>query len=358
MTLMEALRAIHQEVRLVRVDNDGKIGCVTAPMPEGQITVNFDSDGSTDSYAVDGKVVRLVRAISGVGTVSKRGEKLRISSGNGNYSFSLVAADSVPVVAEPKSWTAIPVSPKTLYGALAFVRTAAATDDIRFYLNGVLIQVADQLQTVASNGHVAAIASNKIEPPCAPVSVILPNKCVSEIVRLLASHSETDVAIETGERESGTTMLRIRSGHVTYVAIGIEGKYPEVDRVFAANAATSFARFEADAVSEAVKRLELTVQAKNPSIVLTLGDGNLKLSSSADPDKGGAETVAATEAFTGQLECGINPYYLADAIDATTTQAKSVSLGWLAPEKAITIQPATEDGVSTTKKWIVMPLRA
>ena len=106
-----------------------------------------------------------------------------------------------------------------------------------------------------------------------------------------------------------------------------------------------------------MKRLELTVQPKNPSILMTLADGSMKLASTADPDKGGSETVAAAETFAGQHECGVNPYYLADAVNAALGQAKNVAIGWLAPERAITIQPMAEEGKAATRKWIVMPLR-
>lgn len=360
MLLIEALRALPLEVRHVRLDVDARGGALAVSLQEGQLTAAFETEGNkARSYVVDGKIARLARALPAEAVARVHGEKLRLECGNAAYAFSALPAETVSLLAEPTEWLPKPVAATWLRAALKYVHQAAATADLRYYLNGVFARLEDRNEVVASNGHVAAIVAAPGVKVKEPARIILPNKCVAEIVRLLDAEPD-QASISLGTNASGGAMLRVQAGGLTYVARGFDAVYPDYARIFADNGATAMARFDAEALAAAVARLELTVQAKTPSLRLSLAQGQVKLSSTDNPEKDGVETVTAEADAPGELECGLNAHYAAAALEAALGYGKKAAIGWVGPHKALTICPVPEEGAQLPEecKWIVAPLQA
>ena len=75
---------------------------------------------------------------------------------------------------------------KKLFG---MVQYAMAQQDIRYYLNGVLLVVdGAYLKLIATDGHRLAYTSAKLDKEYPKREVILPRKTVNELVKLLARH--------------------------------------------------------------------------------------------------------------------------------------------------------------------------
>ncbi|MGN6970428.1 DNA polymerase III subunit beta, partial [Neisseria sp. P0009.S008] len=71
------------------------------------------------------------------------------------------------------------------------VQYSMAVQDIRYYLNGLLMQVeGNQLRLVATDGHRLAYAASQIEAELPKTEVILPRKTVLELFKLLNNPSE------------------------------------------------------------------------------------------------------------------------------------------------------------------------
>ena len=65
---------------------------------------------------------------------------------------------------------------------LSQVQYSMAVQDIRYYLNGLLMQVeGNQLRLVATDGHRLAYAASQIEAELPKTEVILPRKTVLEL---------------------------------------------------------------------------------------------------------------------------------------------------------------------------------
>lgn len=355
--LIDALRALPQDTHHVRIDVDGGRGRLTVSMPEGQLSAAFDAgDIKACTFAVDGKVSRLARALPQDAVARYRGNKLRLECSSGTYTFSALAADVVSVVAEPEQWETKHVSPAWLRKALQYVRTAASTNDIRLFLQGVYLCLGERNEVVASNGTVAAIVAAPGQDGAQAAKIILPNKCVAEIIRLLDA-GEEPATIEFGMGAHGGAMLRVQANGLTYVALGFDAQYPDHERVFSGNQACSAVRFDNEALAQAVSRLTLTVQAKTPTLRLSVGQGQLKLSSTENPDKDGVETLSVTDDPSTSFEFGVNAHQIAAAIEAAGTFNERTDIGFAAPDKALTICPASEAPSTEEHKWIVAPFK-
>lgn len=359
MQLIEALRLVPQEAKFVRVNAEQGVAHVTAAIAEGQITIVCEADDKSGAYAVDGKVVRFARALAEDAKAVRKGDKLRITVGHASYSFATLEADSVPVIAEPEQWQRIGVDPRPLHDALAYVREAAALSDLRWYLMGVHLRVMrNAVDVVATDGHVAALASEGLSES-AEASMIVPNKCIKEILPLLQD-AKDGITVETGTRkesqtQDGHTLLRVRAGPVTYLAKGYDSQYPAYREIFERARPRSTVLFDADTAIEALKRLSFAVQSKLPALRLTVKGSTLTMASADNAQAEGTETIELREA-ADDFECGVNLYYLEPAVSAARGVAKDVTLGWRDHEQPLTVQPRGESAEKgEARKWIVMP---
>jgi DNA polymerase-3 subunit beta len=108
------------------------------------------------------------------------------------------------------------VPQKTFRQLLGMVHFAMAQQDIRYYLNGMLLVVdGDQLMAVATDGHRLAFSSMKIEGGTfGRQEVIMPRKTILELQRLLEDIDDTvtiDIA-QPGEVHVRRHRARVQAG--------------------------------------------------------------------------------------------------------------------------------------------------
>src|SRR5919109_1428918 len=98
--------------------------------------------------------------------------------------------------------------------------------DIRYYLNGLLMVVEDRsLKLVATDGHRLALATLKLASDLPRQEVIVPRKTVLELSKLLADRDD-EVAVELS-----STQAAFIFGTVELVSKLVDGKFPDYTRV-------------------------------------------------------------------------------------------------------------------------------
>jgi len=101
-----------------------------------------------------------------------------------------------------------------------------AQQDVRYYLNGVLLIVeGNKLKVVATDGHRLAFNAGNIEGNYEKQEIILPRKAVSELSKLL---SDSDEKIEL---EFSTQQVKATFSGITLITKVIDGKFPDYERV-------------------------------------------------------------------------------------------------------------------------------
>src|SRR5262244_77967 len=110
---------------------------------------------------------------------------------------SMPAEDFPRLAIAEGAGTGFTVPQKLLRSLLGLVQYAMAQQDIRYYLNGLLMVVEDeQLKLVATDGHRLAYASHRIGGKgLSRQEVILPRKTIIELSKLL-DESDDPVAID------------------------------------------------------------------------------------------------------------------------------------------------------------------
>src|SRR5882724_11495180 len=111
------------------------------------------------------KLVDILRALpEGVEvTLQQQDKRLLVKAGKSRFTLQTLPAEDFPRLAKPAGEAArFVLSQKALRRLLGLVQYAMAQQDIRYYLNGLLMVVEDrQLKLVATDGHRLAYVSRE-----------------------------------------------------------------------------------------------------------------------------------------------------------------------------------------------------
>ncbi len=121
---------------------------------------------------------------------SLKDEQFHIKSGKSHFHLQTLPAEDFPVAEEPKMIGEIQLSALALYNALTKVRFSMAENDVRHYLNGLYINIAENekgIETVTTDGHRLSVGFcpvHEIEETQA--SFIIPNKAVNALIKQIS----------------------------------------------------------------------------------------------------------------------------------------------------------------------------
>src|SRR5690606_20844011 len=169
----------------------GRVSFVSTDI-EVQITTHADfavGDASESTTVAARKLLDILRALPDTGDVSlsRASKTVSIPSGKSRFALQTLAAEEFPTVAQPAAWNASLTLPqKSFKHLLNMVHFAMAQQDIRYYLNGMLLVLdGNQVRCVAADGHRLAYCALETENELPRQDVIIRRKTVLEMLRLL-----------------------------------------------------------------------------------------------------------------------------------------------------------------------------
>src|SRR3989440_51154 len=125
-------------------------------------------------------------------TLQQQDKRLLVKAGKSRFILQTLPAEDFPRLAKPEGEVArFTLQQKALRRVLALVQYAMAQQDIRYYLNGLLMVVEDgRLKVVATDGHRLAFATLDLGVKLPRQEAIVPRKTVLELGKLLAESEE------------------------------------------------------------------------------------------------------------------------------------------------------------------------
>src|SRR3979411_357433 len=209
---------------------DGRL-FVTATDLEMQITAHSDLAGKQDQSVTVAarKLQDLLRALPDDATlnVDTSASKMVVRANRSRFNLQTLPAGDYPRIslAQEQQQT-IKLPQRDFRGLLRLAEFAMAQQDIRYYLNGMLLVVdKDSLQAVATDGHRLSFASLAVSGDYARHEVILPRKTVLAVSKLL-EESDEEVTIDLLANQ-----VRFRFGNIELVSKVVDGKFPDYNRV-------------------------------------------------------------------------------------------------------------------------------
>ncbi|HWQ11261.1 MAG TPA: DNA polymerase III subunit beta [Roseiflexaceae bacterium] len=256
----------------------------------------------------------------------------------------------IPTVAERGRAAAFP--PELLREAIDQIAFAAATDDTRPVLTGVLVRLKGNRATfAAADGF--RLAQKTIELP-EPVSesheLIIPARALSELARIIG---DAEGPVELTVTPGGGQVL-FHTENIDLVSRLIDGKYPDIERVIPSSHLTRTV-LDTQELAKAVKLASYFASASANIVRLTmepggeLGPGKLTISANAaevGDNKGQVDGMVHGEG--GQI--ALNVKFLAEAIGAIKTP--QVALETQTAQNPAVFRPVGAEGYV----HIVMPM--
>ena len=277
--------------------------------------------------------------------VSVKESKVEIRSGRFRSSLATLPVDDFPLVDHTDSLFSREIDSKSLKRLLDKTAFAMAHQDVRYFLNGMLIEFGEgHVRAVATDGHRLALSDLEEKDLDGELrQVILPRKGVNEIQRLV------------GELEGGI-LLTVGASHLcaasevyTLTTKLVEGKYPDYQRVIPkeGDKVVFVDKYE---LKQALNRTSVLSNEKFRGIRVALESGQLQLSAN-NPELEEAEEQVTVEYEGEGLEVGFNVSYLQDVLGVIDNSRVRVTLDD-ANSSAVFEDPAIEDAV-----YVVMPMK-
>ncbi|MGQ9862468.1 MAG: DNA polymerase III subunit beta, partial [Thiobacillaceae bacterium] len=228
---------------------------------------------------------------------------------------------------------------------LARVQYAMAVQDIRYYLNGMLISLqGDRLVVAATDGHRLALDATKLTDTHEQgVDVILPRKTVQELIKLL-DDSETPVDVQL----SRSQVMFAQSGFELRSKV-VDGKFPDYQRVIPSGYEKSFV-IERQRLNQALARTAILTNEKYRGVRLALTHGSLRLSCNNNEQEEAQEELEV-DYQNEPLDISFNVQYLQDVLNNLDCEKVQCSFGDASSSMLITI-PGEEHF-----RYVVMPMR-
>ena len=322
---------------------------VTATDLEMQITAVADipgKDGQATTVAAR-KLQDLLRALpdGSILNVEATGNKMTVRAGRSRFNLQTMAAGDYPRISlGTEQLQTLSLPQKDLRALFALAEFAMAQQDIRYYLNGMLL-VVDQasLQAVATDGHRLSWASLAVPGSYTRQEVILPRKTVLELGKLLAD-SEEPVTLDILANQ-----VRFRFGNVELVSKVVDGKFPDYNRVIPSGY-TKLLELDRLELLSALQRAAILSNEKFRGVRVVLSDGELKIiCTNAEQEE--AEEVLEVPYKGESLDIGFNITYLLDVLQNLDSERVRLGFGD-ANSSALVSMPDRDD-----YKYVVMPMR-
>ena len=322
----------------------------TATDLEIQITTTIDikeSDGESTAITVGGKKIQeILRILPDQSKVSieARENKAQIKSNKSRFSLQTLPAQDFPKLSNQLTAAKkIVLNQNTLKALLHSVQYAMAQQDVRYYLNGVLLIVeGKQLKAVATDGHRLAYNATSINTEYEKQEIILPRKAVVELCKLL-NDSDDKVEIEFSQQQ-----VKADFSGITLITKVIEGKFPDYERVIPKY--DNHLSMNRMLIQQALQRAAILSNEKFRGVRFVLTEKNLSIISSNSEQEEAQEEIE-TDYHGEALDIGFNVNYLMDGLNNIGGEMATFSFG--DPNSSILITTADNQEF----RYVVMPMR-
>lgn len=238
------------------------------------------------------------------------GDRVGVSSGRSRFTLATLPASEFPVIDNIELVERVSLPEATLKGLMDRTAFAMAQQDVRYYLNGLLLDLREQaLRCVATDGHRLALVETPLTSGAtAQKQILIPRKGVLELQGLFEAG---DGMVEL---EFGRNHLRVKRGEVTFTSKLIDGRFPDYEAVVPIGADKEV-RVGREALRGALQRAAILSNEKYRGVKLEVSPNKLRIIAH-NPEQ--EEAVEELEAKTSVSELGVgfNVNYLLDALNA------------------------------------------
>ena len=330
--------------------NQGKLTLVGSDL-ETEITTRFHNIGGQDGKTTVSarKLFDICRSLpkeSVLNLIVEDNNKMVVKAGKSRFTLQTLSAIDYPRLEETQWKHEFTLSHKQLNNLLTRTSFSMAQQDVRYFLNGLLIEIKnDQILSVATDGH--RLAKTQITTQSLGidhVQSIVPRKAVIEISKFLDANSDDAVSIKLN-----ASHILIQSGDFMFISKLIDGRFPDYEKVIPSNLDKNIIINRASLI-DILSRAAILSNEKFRGVSLSV-DQNILTVQSHNPDQEHAKDEMSINYSGEAIEIGFNVNYLLEALKSCNSE--EINLGLLDPNTSCTFHGVDSEDTL----YLIMPMR-
>jgi DNA polymerase-3 subunit beta len=276
--------------------------------------------------------------------------RAKVTSGRSRFELATLPASEFPELDDIGEVQTFELPENILKHLLDSTSFAMANQDVRYYLNGMLMEVnGEGIRTVATDGHRLSLcfhpeASPQAQAQAQAQQLIIPRKGVLELARLLRSDSQVPLQVQASQNH-----LRVQLDNLRFTTKLIDGRYPDY-RAAIPGSGQIQVDIDRKAFKEMLNRVAILSNEKFRGVRLSLSENLLQVQAH-NPEQEVANDELDVNYSGVDFSIGFNVTYLLDAVNHL--QGETLRLYCNSPESSALITDPEDDSVRN----VVMPIR-
>jgi len=329
---------------------EGKDGSLTFTSTDLEVQLSTDIKLNTEersflTTAPGRKLYEIIRSLDNKElSISISDTDLTIESSSSKFKLQSLPPNEFPLFEATEDETSFVVKQADLRTLFHKTHFAMAQQDVRFYLNGLLLKTSpNTLTSVGTDGHrlaksLAKIDKSKLEE----ASFIVPRKAIQEAQRIIQDEGEAKITFTDNQATFNLNSVKL----ITKL---IDGSFPDYGRVIPGETTINIL-IKGENIKPALQRVSILANEKFKGVRIDLEDNKLTVSSE-NPEQEKAKETIEIEHTGKSLSVGFNVSYLIDAISACEGELVNIGLNDENSSALIT------DPTDPESKFVVMPMR-
>ncbi len=326
---------------------DGRIECIATDLEVGikiKVEGTIQEDGGiTVSAKKLADIVKELPEDKPIHLATTANDRVEITCGDGVYKIIGLPDEEFPQLPSVDG-DSLTIDGDTLRNLLHKTEFAAATEDVRYFLNGIYFNfLPEKTEVVATDMRWLALA--RCEPLTSSENVkgfIVPLKAVKEIARTFAETNGVQISIFENQ-------ILFADENATLTTRLVEGDYPPYQKIIP-ESTEGRAVVSKEQMLHAARRVALLSNPKNYAIALEISTEQVQISAKT-PELGEAYEPIPVETGTGRIRIGIDARLLIGTLGHI--ESESIAIEFKSEVEPIVFKPIGEEN----HVCLVMPMR-
>jgi len=268
-----------------------------------------------------------------------------ITSNRSRFVLSTLPATEYPDLDELQNPIVFNIEQSALKKLLDKTAFAMAQQDVRYYLNGLLLEItSNSIKSVTTDGHRLALSTlEQLLEIDSSQQIIIPRKGIIELLRLIDdSDDEVEVSLTSNH-------IQVVFKEARFTSKLIDGKFPDYSRVLPSDCPNMMLA-NREQLRSALIRTAILTNDKYKGVRFELDNHLLKIKTH-NPEKEEAEEELEVNYPGSAVEVGFNINYLMDILNVIDSELVQFNL------KDSGSSCLIHNEGDTTSQYVVMPMR-
>ncbi len=335
---------------LIKVSN-GNLQ-LTATDAEVEMACSLPLSGGLDTpqeaeITVPRKFFEIVRSLSDANPIqitTEEGNQVVVRSGKSRFVLATLPAEDFPASPKITDGITFQINQSTLKRMLSKTAFSIAVNDVRYYLNGLLLEIAHgHLSLVATDGHRMAVAQQTFSEDYS-VRIIIPRKAILELLKLLADNEE-EITIEIDEHHIKFNF----NDQMILSSKLIDGTFPDW-QIVVPHSPDKSAKANTAELKQALSRVSIVSTDRHKGVRISLEATKLTVDM-RNPQQEEASEELEVDYEGDEMEIGFNASYILDVLNVAASGL--IKLNFSDSNSSVLITEENDEEV----RWIIMPMR-